>query len=258
MTPAFLRKLVAVLCTAAAAALAPAVHAADPAAAMMSTAAVSADPAAEAVQALFHERFPDLDVSRVRRTPYGLYEVQVGMDMVYTDEKVSWVLQGQLVDAMTRRDVTRESLAALGDIPFDKLPLALAVKQVKGNGKRKVAIFEDPNCIYCKQLRHTLQQVSDVTIYTFLYAILAPDSADKSRTIWCSKDPAGAWDDWMLHGKMPASANCDAPIDKVLALGKQLMVRGTPTLYFGDGTHTSGALPLNMLQARLDGRDAQQ
>lgn len=248
MIPAFFRKLIAVLSTAAAfAVLAPS-----------APAIAATDSATEAVKGRFHERFPELEVGRVQRTPYGFYEVQVGMDMVYTDEKVSWVMQGQLVDAMTRRDVTRASLDALADIAFDKLPLDLAIKQVKGSGKRKVAVFEDPNCGYCKQLRHTLQQVDDVTIYTFLYPILAPDSADKSRTIWCSKDAAAAWDDWMLHGKMPASTPCDAPIDKVLALGKQLMVSGTPTLYFENGTHTSGALPLARLQARLNGQTTKE
>jgi len=248
MIPAFFRKLIAVLSTAAAfAVLAP-----------CAPAAAATDPTAEAVKGRFHERFPELEVGRVHRTPYGFYEVQVGMDMVYTDEQVSDVMQVQLVDAMTRRHVTRASLESLSNIAFDKLPLDLAIKQVKGNGKRKVAIFEDPNCGYCKQLRHTLQQVDDVTIYTFLYPILAADSADKSRAIWCSKDPAAAWDDWMLHGKMPAVSQCDAPVDKVLALGKQLMVSGTPTLYFENGTHTSGALPLAMLQARLDGQNTKE
>ena len=248
------RKLAAALCAMASLAVfaAPA-HAADQAAPGVS------DPSAAAVKARFHQRFPDMDIGRVSLTPYGLYEVQLGTDMVYTDEKVSWVLEGHLIDAMTRRDVTRANLDALSDVAFDKLPLDLAIKQVKGNGKRQVAIFEDPNCGYCKQLRHTLQKVDNVTIYTFLYPILAPDSASKSRDIWCSKDPVAAWDNWMLNGKMPAAGTpCDAPIDKLLALGRQLMVSGTPTLYFGDGTHTSGALPLDMLQARLDGHGGQE
>lgn len=253
MIPASFRKFAAALCAVASLAVfAACARAADRAA------PGSADPAIAAVKERFQQRFPGLDVGRVSLTPYGLYEVQVGMNMIYTDAKVSWVLEGHLIDAMTRRDVTRENLQSLANIAFDKLPLDLAIKQVKGNGKRRVAIFEDPNCGYCKQLRQTLQSVDNITIYTFLYPILAPDSADKSRAIWCSKDPAGAWDNWMLHGKMPASTtSCDAPIDKVLALGRQLMVSGTPTLYFDDGTHVSGALPLDMLQARLDGHDVQ-
>ena len=253
MIPAFLRKFAAALCAVASLAVfAASARAADP------VAASSADPAVAAVKERFHQRFPDLDVGRVSATPYGLYEVQVGMNMVYTDAKVGWVLEGHLIDAMTRRDLTKASIQSLSNIAFDQLPLNLAIKKVQGNGKRRVAIFEDPNCGYCKQLRHTLLKVDNVTIYTFLYPILAPDSADKSTAIWCAKDPANAWDDWMLRGKMPAAnAPCKAPLDKLLALGRKLMVTGTPTLYFADGTHISGALPLDMLQARLDGRGEQ-
>lgn len=253
MIPAFFRRFAAVLCAAASlAAFAAAASAAQ------QPAASSADPAVAAVKERFHERFPNLDVERVSLTPYGLYEVQVGMNMVYTDAKVDWVLEGHLIDAMTRRDVTKASIQSLSNIAFDKLPLNLAIKKVQGNGERRVAIFEDPNCGYCRQLRRTLQKVDNVTIYTFLYPILAPDSAQKSSAIWCAKDPATAWDDWMLKDRMPAATTpCKAPIGKLLALGQKLMVTGTPTLYFADGTHISGALPLDMLQARLDGQGGQ-
>jgi thiol:disulfide interchange protein DsbC len=210
------------------------------------------DPAADKVKALFTQRFPDLDVTAVRRTPYGLFEVQIGMDLIYTDEKVGWVMEGPLIDAATRHDITRERQEILGAISFDQLPLDLAVKQVRGNGARKVAIFEDPNCGYCKQLRHTLEDQTDLTIYTFLYPILAPDSKVKVRDVWCSSNPAAAWDAWMLHGKVPPTKDCAAPTDKVLALGQKLMVRGTPTLFFADGSRVSGALPLDELQARLN------
>ncbi|WP_459616611.1 DsbC family protein [Bordetella sp. 2513F-2] len=212
------------------------------------------DPAARQVHERFAQRFSGLDVVAVRRTPYGLFEVQVGMDLLYTDEKVTWVMEGPLIDAMTRRDVTRERLEKLGAVDFDELPLDLAIRQVKGKGTRKVAIFEDPNCGYCKQLRHTLESVDDVTIYTFLYPILSPDSTVKTRNVWCAADPGRAWDDWMLRGRAPAAADCSVPVDKLLALGQRLMVRGTPTLFFADGSRISGALPLEMLQARLDGR----
>lgn len=212
------------------------------------------DPASAEVKKRFQLRFKDLEVGMVRRTPYGLFEVQVGMDLVYTDENVSWVMQGQLIDAMTRRDVTRESLESLGKVPFDQLPLDLAIKQVKGSGARKVAIFEDPNCGYCKQLRQTLQKVDDITIYTFLYPILAPDSAEKTRDVLCAKDPGAVWDDWMLRGRKPPSARCGAPLGELLALGRQLMVRGTPTLFFENGDRVSGAMPLDMLLAQLGER----
>ncbi|OZI68684.1 DsbC family protein [Bordetella genomosp. 1] len=217
-----------------------------------STASVTPpDPVADEVKSRFKQRFTNFDVTTVRRTPYGLFEVQVGMDLIYTDEKVTWVMEGPLIDAMTRRDVTSERQEKLGQVEFDQLPLDQAIKQVKGDGSRKVAIFEDPNCGYCKQLRHTLEDVDNITVYTFLYPILSPDSTTKVRDIWCASDPGKSWDDWMLRGKRPASMQCDAPIDQMVALGRQLMVRGTPTLFFADGSRASGALPLDQLQERL-------
>lgn len=210
------------------------------------------DPGADAVKTRFAQRFPDMEVTAVRRTPYGPFEVQVGMDLVYTDENVTWVMEGPLIDAATRRDVTKENQEKLGAIPFDQLPLDLAIKQVRGDGSRKVAIFEDPNCGFCKQLRHTLEGQTNLTIYTFLYPILAPDSKVKVRDVWCADNPGATWEAWMLHGKTPATRNCAAPVDKVLALGQKLMVRGTPTLFFADGTRVSGALPLDELQTHLN------
>ncbi|MDM9558372.1 MULTISPECIES: DsbC family protein [Bordetella] len=211
----------------------------------------AADPAAQAVKERFEQRFTELSVTAVRRTPYGLFEVQIGSDLIYTDEKVTWVMEGPLIDAMTRRDVTRERQEKLGSVSFDELPLDLAVKQVRGDGSRKIAIFEDPNCGYCKQLHKTLRGVDNLTIYTFLYPILAPDSHTKSRDIWCAANPAQAWQDWMLDGKTPATAECETPVQQVLALGQKLMVRGTPAIFFQDGSRLNGAAPLEMIQARL-------
>ena len=209
------------------------------------------DPATQAVKERFGQRFTELNVTAVRRTPYGLFEVQVGGDLIYTDENVTWVMEGPLIDATTRRDVTRERQEKMGSMPFDQLPLDLAIKQVRGDGSRKMAIFEDPNCGYCKQLHKTLRNENNLTLYTFLYPILAPDSHTKSRDIWCAKDPAQAWQDWMLDGKTPATAECDTPIQQVLELGQKLMVRGTPAIFFQDGTRLNGAAPLEMIQARL-------
>jgi thiol:disulfide interchange protein DsbC len=210
------------------------------------------DAQAQAVGRRFAERFAGMPVTAVRRTPYGLYEVQLGMDLIYTDEKVTWVMEGPLIDAATRRDVTRERQEALGQVPFDSLPKQLALKQVKGKGTRQLAIFEDPNCGYCKQLHETLAGVDDITIYTYLYPILTPDSKTKSRDVWCAKNPGQTWEQWMLNGKTPPAMQCDAPIDQVLALGQKLMVRGTPTLFFADGSRVSGTMPLDQLRQKLD------
>lgn len=209
------------------------------------------DPATDEVRKRFKLRFTDMEVVAVKRTPYGLFEVQVGTDMIYTDEGVTWVMQGPLIDAATRRDVTRANQERASAMAFSELPLDLALKQVQGKGTRKLAVFEDPNCGYCKQLRQTLKQLDDVTIYTFMYPILSPDSNHKVRDVWCADDPGKSWDDWMLSGQRPSAAQCDAPVDAMVALGRRLMVRGTPTVFFENGTRASGAMSLDQLKARL-------
>lgn len=208
--------------------------------------------AEENVRKLFVQRFGAIEIEGVTRTPYGLYEVRVGSEMLYTDEKVSFVLNGNLIDAVSKKNVTRERMEKLLAVKFDDLPLNAAIKQVRGDGSRRIALFEDPNCGYCKQLRRSMEGINNVTIYTFLFPILAADSTTKARDVWCSADKGKAWDDWMLRGKVPASANCDAPLETVLALGKKLRVTGTPTIIFGDDTRVGGAIPVDQLKARLD------
>ena len=161
-------------------------------------------------------------------------------------------MQGSLIDAKKRIDLTAARLEALSKVAFASLPLDLAVKQVKGDGSRKVAVFEDPNCGYCKQLHKTLQDVDNVTVYSFLYAILSPDSAVKARNIWCASDQAAVWKAWMTQGEIPAQADCEAPIDQVRELGHKLMVQGTPALFFTDGTRINGAVPAEVLNRKLD------
>lgn len=182
----------------------------------------------------------------------GLYEVQLDGDLIYTDEKVSYVFLGEVVDAKTRKNLTEERKQKLAQIKFSDLPLDLAVKQVKGNGKRVLATFEDPNCSYCKKLAKELQGVSDVTIYTFVYPILSPDSSEKAKNLWCAADRAKAWNDLMLNGQTPVTANCDHPTDKVVAMGRKLNVRGTPTMFFADGSRAPGYMPAAMLEKALD------
>ncbi len=206
----------------------------------------------EAVGKLFAERFDNPPVKAIRATPYGLYEVQMGNEIVYTDRQVSFVFDGTLIDAKTRKDVTAERLEQLSRIVFDDLPLDLAFKQVKGNGQRKVAIFEDPNCGYCKQLRQTLQKVDNLTVYTFPLPILSPDSTQKVRDVWCAKDRGAVWDAWMLKGQVPPKADeCDVPIDRMLDLGKKLSVRGTPAIFFANGSRVPGAISQQELEQRL-------
>ncbi len=204
-------------------------------------------------------------VESVKKTPYGgLYEVVLKSgELIYTDAAVSYLIDGQLIDAKTKRNITQARLNQLQKIDFATLPLDQAIKQVKGNGKRVVASFEDPNCGYCKRLAKDLQGLKDATVYTFLYPILSPDSTEKSRNIWCSKDKAAAWNDWMTGNKTPAAApaGCDTTaIDKNVALGQKLRVSGTPTIFTADGNRLPGAVPLAQLEQAMTqaagGKDA--
>lgn len=217
--------------------------------------AVAADQSA-VVQERFQSLFEGVPVDGVVRTPYGLYEVQVGGELLYTDENVSYIMQGVLIDTATRTNVTSERQEALSAVPFEELPLELAFVQKHGSGARRMAVFEDPNCGYCKQMRHALHELEDVTIYTFMYPILSPDSTEKVQAVWCADDKAATWDAWMLNGKEPAAAKCKVPVAELIALGQRLNVRGTPTTIFEDGTRISGALPLATIESRLTQAEA--
>ncbi|AXA93936.1 DsbC family protein [Massilia sp. YMA4] len=197
----------------------------------------------------------NVKIDSIRETPYGgLYEVRVGNEVRYTDKTGSYLIVGHVFNLKTNEDLTQTRLDDLNRIKFSDLPLDLAIKTVKGNGKRVIAVFEDPNCGYCKRFRQqTLNQVDNVTIYTYLYNILSPDSAVKSKNVWCSADRAKAWDDWMLNNKAApaAPANCTTPNDKVFALGQKLNVNGTPAVFFADGTRIPGAIDIKALEAKL-------
>ncbi|AIY43959.1 Thiol:disulfide interchange protein DsbC [Collimonas arenae] len=196
----------------------------------------------------------NIKVDSVTKTPYaGLYEIRTNGDIFYTDENADYIVVGKVIDTHTYKDLTKERVDQLAVINFADLPLDEAIKTVKGNGKRVMAIFEDPNCPYCKNLHKTLQDIDNVTVYTFLLNILSDDSAVKSRNIWCAADRSKAWNEWMVDGKPAATVAtaCPTPNDKVLALGKKLRIVGTPTVYFSDGTRTGSALDAKALEQKL-------
>jgi len=193
-------------------------------------------------------------IDAITKTPYsGLYEVRIGTDIIYTDAKADYLFIGRVIDTKTMEDKTRARIDEVSRVKFSDLPFDSALKMVKGNGKRVIAVFEDPNCGYCKRFRQTLNEMDNVTVYTFLYNILSDDSAVKSRNIWCSSDPVKAWDDWMLNGKVPAPApaSCSTPNEKILELGRKLKITGTPTIFFTDGSRIPGAVDLKGLEAKL-------
>ena len=188
----------------------------------------------------------------VVRMPFGMYEVVVGSDVVYVDADVNYMLGGHLIDARTRTNLTEQKRNELSRIDFKSLPLDQAIKQVRGNGKRVLVTFEDPNCGFCRQLARTLADFKDITVYTFLLPILSQDSHDKAAIIWCSKDRAAAWQALMLEGKEPmGSGNCTTPLQSNLAMGQTLRVNGTPTLVFADGFRVPGYLPAEALEQTL-------
>jgi thiol:disulfide interchange protein DsbC len=192
------------------------------------------------------ERIPQLPkIDEVTRTPMaGLYEVRVdGTEIYYTDAEANFLIQGQLIDTRSRRNITEERVEKLSAIDFAALPLKDAITLVRGNGKRKLAVFEDPNCGYCKRFERDLQKVDNVTVYLFLYPILGQDSLDKSRNIWCAKDKAKAWQDYMLRDQPVSAAQCDtAALQRNLELGRKHKITGTPTLIAADGTRVPGAI----------------
>ena len=193
-------------------------------------------------------------VDSIIKTPYGgLYEVRVGSDILYTDEKAQYLFVGNVIDAKSGTNYTKARTDELSKIKFSDLPLESALKMVKGDGKRVIAVFEDPNCGYCKRFRKTLAGMDNITVYTFLYNILSEDSTVKSKNVWCSADRNKAWDEWKLNGKAPsaAPANCATPNEKILALGQKLRVNGTPAIFFADGSRVPGAMDAKGLEEKF-------
>jgi len=197
-------------------------------------------------------------IDSVTKTPYlGLYEVRFEGQLVYTDEKVSYIFAGNIIDGKTMQNLTQERLRKLSVIKFSDLPLEQSVKIVRGNGRREIAYFSDPNCGYCKRFEKDLASMTDITVYTFLYPILSPDSVAKAKAVWCSSDRVKTWNDMMLNGITPAgNGTCDTPIEKTLALGQKLNVTGTPTIFLKSGERIPGAIPVAQLEKALSQADA--
>lgn len=212
---------------------------------------------AAAIRRNLAERMPDIPrIGSIGKTPIpGLYEVRAGGEIFYADEQGNYLVQGHITDTRLHIDITEARLQKINQIDFAALPLKDAVVWKKGNGKRKLAVFADPNCGYCKQFERELQEVNDITVYTFIIPVLGGDSPEKSRAIWCQQDNATAWRHWMLEEK-PAPrvmGACDASaIARNLALSQKLRVRGTPAIVFENGKRAEGAMHSDALRQRLE------
>ena len=201
------------------------------------------------------ERIPQLQaIDEVSKSPMaGLYEVRVnGTEIYYTDAEANFLFQGSLIDTKQRRNLTEERVDKLTAINFEALPFKDAFTIVRGNGKRRLAVFQDPNCGYCKRFERDLQKLNHVTIHMFLYPILSADSNEKSKNIWCAKDRVKAWQDWMVRDQAPVAANCDASaIARNIDIGRKFKITGTPTLVFVDGSRVPGAISVAEVEKHL-------
>jgi thiol:disulfide interchange protein DsbC len=207
-----------------------------------------------AIRKVLTERLPQLGtIDEVSKTPMpGLFEVRVGTNLYYADAEGNFLVLGQIVDTKARRNLTEERQDKLVAIDFSALPLKDAFTIVRGNGKRKIAVFQDPNCGFCKKFERDLQKVDNITIHMFLFPVLGQDSADKSRNIWCAREKGKAWQDWMVRDQLPAAASCDTEaLTRNLEFGRKHKITGTPTLVFADGTRVPGAIGAPQVEKML-------
>jgi len=195
----------------------------------------------------------NVKIKSVSPTPVtGLYEVLVGNEVFYTDTSGKYIVQGEIIELATGKNITEQRQADLNRIKWSDLNQSSAIKTVRGNGSRQIAVFSDPNCGYCKRLEKSMQQLDNVTIYTYLIPILSADSAQKSKQIWCSSDPYKAYIDWMINGTAPnGKSDCNTPLDKNLAFAKTYGITGTPTLFFTDGSRFPGAVQIADIEKKL-------
>jgi len=211
-----------------------------------------------ALSARLVERMPGLKISSIRKLPQlDLYEVVGnGLQIFYTDASGDLALFGNLVDLKTRTNLTEQRRTEASVVDFSQLPLDLAIVKVKGDGSRKMAVFVDPDCPYCKRLEQELSGVSDVTLYIYLLPLdsIHPDAARKARAVWCAEDRVQAWDALMLQGKEPPvpAAECKDPIADIAKLAGKLSIEGTPGLVFGNGTRVPGAIDARQIEQLLN------
>ncbi len=208
-----------------------------------------------AIRKNLSDRLPNLPrIEEVSKTPMnGLYEVRVNeSDIFYTDAQGNFLIQGVLIDTRARVNLTEQRIDKLTAITYDQLPLKDAFAIVRGNGKRQMAVFADPNCGFCKRFERDLGKLDNITIHLFLYPILSQDSTDKAGNIWCAKDKVKAWEDWMLRNVTPPAASCDtSALERNVAFGQKNRISGTPTSFFTDGTRVPGAVGLDKIEQAL-------
>ncbi len=218
-------------------------------------AAGTAHASEQVVRKALTERFPGAQISSVKPTPYsGLFEVYLDGQLVYMDAKGQYVFAGDVIDLKSRRNLTQERLAKLQAVDWKVFPLNNALKTVKGKGERKLVVFSDVDCPFCRKFEAELEKVDNITVYTFLYPIegLHPKAVQTSKQIWCAPNRNKAWDDYIKSGSVPGNdGKCANPVDTTVALGNKLGVSGTPTIFFANGVRVPGMVPAAQLERLL-------
>jgi len=210
----------------------------------------------DALREIMKKTYPELPIKNIQKTNFNdLYEVYIGGQIIYTNENFDFlIVEGRVVDPKTKNDLTELRLEELTRVNFEDLPLSDAIKVVKGNGKRKIAIFSDVDCPYCKRLeKRELSNINNITIYTFLYPLaIHPEAKLKSKKIWCARDRSKAWTEYIHNDNLPEnSGDCKTPINKILKLGKDLGISSTPTIILSNGKRVPGAIPYEQLEEYL-------
>lgn len=214
------------------------------------------------IRQAFQKNFPGMEITSISKTPYGgLYEVVADGQIAYTTADAKYLVLGNVIDLASKRNITAARNAKLMEVKWSTLPLANAIKEVRGNGSRKLAVFSDADCPYCRKLEPELEKLTNVTIYTFLYPIegLHPEAVPTSKKIWCEKDRLKAWKAYMLKGEEPKSkGDCANPVDETVALGARLRIGGTPTLILENGQRIPGYIPADKLEPLLSAASRQK
>ena len=210
----------------------------------------------DALREIMKKTYPELPIKNIQKTNFNdLYEVYIGGQIIYTNENFDFlIVEGRVVDPETKNDLTELRLEELTRVNFEDLPLSDAIKVVKGNGKRKIAIFSDVDCPYCKRLeKKELSNIDNITMYTFLYPLaIHPEAEEKSKKIWCAKNRAKAWNEYIFKDKLPKNpGDCETPINKIVKLGKDLGISSTPTIILPNGKRVAGAIPYKQLEEYL-------
>lgn len=210
------------------------------------------------IRKVFAEKLPEAKIIAVRKLPYGgLYEVAVqrqdGFAVYYSDASAQLILVGNLIETRTDRDLTEERLRVLARIDWNRLPFQWAITTKRGDGRRKIAIFSDPNCPFCRKFEKDLAGIDNITVHIFMWAVIKPESVRQTKSVWCSRDRAKTWNDLMLRNIEPtAPTDCENPIEELIALGKRLGGTSTPTWFLPDGEKRFGAMPMSKLVPLLD------